>query len=238
MRIAILSDVHGNRFALEAVLKDIHAAKPDMVCNLGDCVWGGADPAGAWALQLRECPPSVRGNTEEFLLADVNELQEKTRQYREFVKGQLGGVPAELRDLPLTATVAGGEVLLAHGSTDSAWDALFLTEKPGENRPALPGEMLERIQDWPEARVVVVGHTHRENFLCWHGVTFVNAGPVSRQFQGDPAARWVLLEKRGNVWDVTFKRCEYDSEAAAQWALAHALDGEKEAAHLRTGRPD
>lgn len=85
------------------------------MCNLGDCVWGAADPAGAWALQLRDAPPTVRGNTDEFLLADPAELQEKTRQYRKMLERELGGVPPELAALPLTTTVAGGEVLLAHG---------------------------------------------------------------------------------------------------------------------------
>lgn len=236
MRIAVLSDVHGNRFALEAVLRDIHAASPDLLCNLGDCVWGSADPAGAWALQVQDAPPTVRGNTEEFLLAKPEDLQPQTRMIRNWLEKELGGVPAELRDLPLTATVAGGEVLLAHGSTTSAWDALLWTQEGGVDRLANDAELQARVAGWPGVKLVVVGHTHRELIWCRQGLTFVNAGPVSRQFQGDPAARWVLLEKQGTAWNVTFKRTEYDVEAAAQWALAHAPDGEKEAAHLRTGR--
>jgi predicted phosphodiesterase len=47
MKIAVFSDVHGNRFALEAVLQDISSHKPDLMLNLGDTVLGGADPAGA-----------------------------------------------------------------------------------------------------------------------------------------------------------------------------------------------
>ncbi|GAA5502480.1 hypothetical protein Dxin01_02224 [Deinococcus xinjiangensis] len=234
MNIAVLTDVHGNRFALEAVLADIRAEQPDLICNLGDCVWGGADPAGAWALQRREAPPTVRGNTDEFLLAEVSELAPQTREVRSWLEKELGGVPPELATLPLTATVAGGEVLLAHGSTNSAWDALFLTETADGVRPATPAELLLRVADWPEARVVVVGHTHRENLTVVEGITFVNAGPVSRQFTGDPAARWVLLKKHGGVWSVTFRRTEYDFEAAARWNAEHAGGGEVQ--QLRTGR--
>ncbi len=189
MKLAILRDVHGNRFALETVLKVLQAEEPDAVYNLGDCVWGGADPAGAWALQLRDAPPTVRGNTDEFLLADPADLQLQTRQYGEFVEGELGGVPSELSALPLTATVAGGEVLLAHGSTNSSWDALFLTEQGGELRPATDAEMLSWVAEWPGVRVVIVEDTYRENFRMAQGVTSVNAGPVSRQVTGDPAAR-------------------------------------------------
>ncbi|GMA14952.1 metallophosphoesterase family protein [Deinococcus metallilatus] len=235
MRVAILSDVHGNRFALEAVLADLQNAAPDVICNLGDTVWGGADPAGAWALQLHAAPPTVRGNTDEFLTAAPAELQPRTRTYRAFVERELGGVPPELAALPLTATVAGGEVLLAHGSTNSPWDALFLTGEGEGVRPALPGEMLERVAAWPGVRVVVVGHTHRENIASHRGVTFVNAGSVSRQGHGDPVARWVLLERRAGWWNVTFRRTPYDTEAAARWAEAHAPDGAQEARQLRTG---
>ena len=50
MRLAVLGDVHGNAFALDAVLADVRSAAPDALFNLGDTVWGGADPARAWAL--------------------------------------------------------------------------------------------------------------------------------------------------------------------------------------------
>ncbi|MPY65477.1 metallophosphoesterase family protein [Deinococcus sp. SDU3-2] len=226
MRLAILTDVHGNRFALEAVLEDLRSASPDAVHNLGDTVWGMADPAGAWSMQREHAPPSVRGNTDEFFLADPAELEAETRAYREFLEGQLGGTPAELSALPLTATVGEGEVLLAHGSPADAWEALF----------ALPeGERLARVRDWPGVRVVVVGHTHTEAVWTRGGVTFVNAGAVSRQKDGDPTARWVLLERRAGVWNVTFRRVPYDTGAAAEWAEAHAPDGGAEAYMVRTG---
>jgi len=235
MRLAILTDVHGNRFALEAVLEDLQSLTPDAVYNLGDTVWNGADPAGAWALQRQHAPPTVRGNTDEYLLADPAELDPETRAARALLERELGGVPLELAALPLTATAGDGEVLLAHGSTDSAWKALFLTEEGDAVRPAQPGEMLERVRGWPEARVVVVGHTHTENVASRRGVTFVNAGAVSRQKDGDPTARWVLLERRAGVWNVTFRRVPYDTEGAARWAEAHLPDGAQEARVLRSG---
>lgn len=226
MRLAILTDVHGNRFALDAVLEDLRATSPDAVHNLGDTVWGMADPAGAWALQREHAPPTVRGNTDEFFLADPSELEAETRAYREFLEGQLGGVPTELAALPLTATAADGEVLLAHGSPADAWESLFALSED---------ERLARVRGWPGARVVVVGHTHTEAVWTRGGLTFVNAGAVSRQKDGDPTARWVLLECRAGVWNVTFRRTPYDTEAAARWATDHAPDGGAEAYMVRTG---
>lgn len=232
MRLAVLSDVHGNAYALQAVLADIRAAAPDAVYNLGDTVWGGADPARAWAEQLEHAPPTVRGNTDETV---AGWHAGRAEQWRDWVVGQLPPeVPGVLGWLPTTAQAAGGELLLAHGSLHSAWDALFVGRS---GAAATPEELREQVREWPRARVVVVGHTHREQVACADGVTFVNVGPVSRQLQGDPAARWALLERRGPLWNVTLRRTAYDVEAAAAWALAHCPDGEKEAAHLRRGRP-
>lgn len=159
MRIAVFSDVHGNRLALEAVLQDIEEQKPDALANLGDQVWGGADPA----------------------------------------------------------------------------DALMLTRDAEAARPATLAEMVERTSAYSEAKVFVVGHTHTEMLFVRDGKTFVNAGAVSRQGYGDPAGRWVLLEERAGTWNVSFRRVLYDTEAAAQWALANCPIGEQEAKQLRTG---
>jgi predicted phosphodiesterase len=231
MRLAVLSDVHGNAFALDAVLADIRSASPDAVYNLGDTVWGAADPGRAWALQQESAPPSVRGNTDEFMLAELSDLQPATRLYREFVESQLGGVPAELRRLPVSLSVAGGEVLLSHGSPRDPWEYLMLSG----NALATPEELKDRLHG-TAAKVVVVGHSHTELLDTRLGISVVNAGSVSRQKYGDPAARWVLLDRGSGGWTVSFRRVEYDIEAAAHWAEWHGLDGAKEARQLRTGR--
>ncbi|AFZ65630.1 metallophosphoesterase family protein [Deinococcus peraridilitoris] len=237
MRIAVISDVHGNRFALEAVLEDLRAQSPDLIANLGDQVFGSADPAGAYALQRELKATEVRGNTEDMYTADLNDL-DNARSQVEWLRGQL---PPEsisyLSGLPLTQTLADGEVLLAHGSLTSAWEPLMFTAGMGgkPSRLANPDELLARAQAFPGTRVVVVGHTHREHLSSQHGVTFINAGSVSRQMHGDPAARWVLLEKRAGFWNVSFRRLQYDWDSAARWIEEHYPEGGAEARQLRTG---
>ncbi|WP_425145795.1 metallophosphoesterase family protein [Deinococcus sp.] len=127
----------------------------------------------------------------------------------------------------------GGELLLAHGRPDSAWEALMY--QGGPEQPTAPQELEARTADWPARRVVVVGHTHTELLRHWRSVSYVNAGAVSHQKDGDPCARWVLLERVKGRWNVQFWRVAYDVEAAAQWAVAHAPDGEWEARVLRRG---
>lgn len=236
MRIAVFSDVHGNRFALEAVLRGIEAQKPDAIANLGDQVWGGADPAGAWKLQQKVGAVTVRGNTDEFLSLPLEEL-EQFRALGEWLHTQLPpAAPATLMALPVVAELAGGAVVIAHGSLDNPSDALMLTREGGGARPATLAEMVKRTFAYPSAKVFVVGHTHTEMLFARDGKTFVNAGAVSRQGYGDPAARWVLLEEQNGAWSVSFRRVPYDTEAAARWALANCPVGEQEAEQLRTGK--
>ncbi|EYB68730.1 Metallophosphoesterase [Deinococcus phoenicis] len=238
MRLALLGDVHGNRFALEAVLADIRDTAPDQVLNLGDSVWGAADPAGAWALQAEHAPVTVRGNTDE----RVAGLRDGRAAMRGWLLAQLpADVPGILATRPTCADVAGGEVRVCHGSPRSPWEDLLLTEDGEHTRPAHFHEVRERLGDFTyEAggRVCVVGHTHHEMLAVVDGVTVVNAGPVSRQKDGLPLARWVLLTRRNGNWAAEFRRTVYDTQAAAAWARAHApaRQGDFEAEWLTRGR--
>ncbi|MDB5045449.1 MAG: metallophosphoesterase [Deinococcus sp.] len=232
MRLAILSDVHGNGFALRAVLDDLHAASPDALYNLGDTVWGASDPATAWALQAEFAPPTVRGNTDERLAG----MRTGKEEMRGWVASQLpANVAAQLGQLPTFVDVAGGEVRLAHGSPRDPWEALMLSGE--EERPATPAEMHERLGEL-SAAVCVVGHTHREMVTVLDAITLVNAGPISRQKDGLPLARWVLLTRQNGHWNIEFRRTPYDVQAAAAWARANAPTdiGEDEAAWLLAGQ--
>ncbi|AWN23213.1 metallophosphoesterase [Deinococcus irradiatisoli] len=222
MRLAILSDVHGNAFALEAVLEDIRSASPDALYNLGDTVWGVSDPARAWNLQVQHAPPSVRGNTDE----RVSGQRAGKDKLRGWLLGQLPTeVPQHLAALPTFLDVAGGEVRLAHGSPRDPWEALMLTETGDgdQERPATFAELCERLGGFA-GRVCVVGHTHREMLSVEQGLTVVNAGPMSRQKDGLPLARWVLLTRQNAHWNVEFRRVAYDVQAAAQWIRTKVPD--------------
>ena len=237
MKIAVFGDVHGNRFALEAVVEDIERYGPDAWVNLGDQLFGGADPAGAWELQQRLKAKygvsEMRGNTDERLGEPLTEVTEK-RAMLEWLHSVLPeGAGAYVSGLPTSVTLANGAVLAAHGAPDSAWTYLLLDGKSW----ASDAQVLERLGNTGNARVVVVGHSHQEHLRQIGGLTVVNVGAVSRQKDGSPLSRWVLLEGEGEVWNVTFQRVPYDVEAAARWAEEYAYHGGKEAAQLRTGRP-
>jgi len=237
MKIAVFRDVHGNRFALEAVVADIEQHEPDAWVNLGDQVFGGADPAGAWQLQQQLKAKygvlEVRGNTDERLGEALTEATEKRAMLDWLHQTLPEGTGAYVAALPTNVTLANGAVLAAHGTPDSAWTYLLLDGKTW----ASDALVLERLGDIGETRVVLVGHSHQEHLRQIGGLTVVNVGAVSRQKDGSPLARWVLLEGEGDRWNVSFRRVAYDVGAAANWAEEHAHHGKKEAAQLRTGTP-
>lgn len=240
MRIAIISDVHGNRFALEAVLADIGRETPDLLANLGDSVWGASDPAGAWRSLQGLDAATVRGNTDEMVAGRYSELcsnPDEAKPYADWLRAQLPeGAPGTLGALPLAAELADGEVVVAHGSLRDPWEPLMLEvgdEAFSQMPPAAPRAIAERIAG-VQAKVIVVGHTHRELISGVRGVTVVNAGPVSRPFDQHPA-RWLLLERRNGPWNVQFRRVPYDVQAAVAWAQANSPFGEQESRLLQVG---
>lgn len=236
MKIAVFGDVHGNRFALEAVVQDIERHEPDAWVNLGDQLFGGADPAGAWQLQqvLKASYGvlEVRGNTDERLGEPLTATTEKREMLTWLHEHLPEGAGAYVAGLPTAVALADGQVLAAHGTPDSAWTYLLRDDKAWASDELVR----ERLGDLGPARVVIVGHSHLEHVRQLGNVTVVNAGAVSRQKDGLPLARWVLLEEIEGVWSITFRRVPYDIEAAAQWAEVHAYQGSKEAAQLRSGK--
>ncbi len=233
MKLALFSDVHGNRFALEAVLKDIERYKPDALANLGDQVWGAADPAGAWTLQQSLGAVTVRGNTDDMLSTQFDSLDERAHAFGSWLRSKLPyEAPSELAELPTTAELADGEVVIAHGALTDPLSALLFnfSEKGLSQKP--DAALLEQAQTFPNAKVFVVGHTHREVLRSLSGTQFINVGPVSRYLDGYFVARWLLLEKQGEHWDIQFKRVPYDISKAVTWALEQSPFGKEERSML------
>ncbi|RJF72360.1 MULTISPECIES: metallophosphoesterase family protein [Deinococcus] len=236
MKIAVFGDVHGNQFALKAVVQDIEAQQPDVWVNLGDQLFGGADPLGAWHLQqqlkAQHGVHEIRGNTDERLGEQLTPDTEK-REMLEWLHAVLPASAGEyVASLPTSVTLAHGEVIAAHGTPSDPWEYLLREGKQW----ATDEQVHKRLGNTENARVVIVGHSHLEHVRQLGHLTVVNCGAVSRQKDGSPLARWTLLEGEKGVWNVTFRRVAYDMEAAAQWAEQYAYDGKKEAKQLRTGQ--
>lgn len=237
MRVAVLSDVHGNAFALEAVWREVRAASPDLVVNLGDQIEGAADPARAAALQAALAEGGaleVRGNNEEKLWAG-GRRNPVSQAYGGWLATQplAPGTLARLAALPLTARAGG--LFACHGTPESAWSALlWVWDERGFYRSRPPAELWALVAPL-EAEVVVCGHTHRAGATRVGDTLVVNAGSVSDQADGDPRARWTLLERRQGSWSVDFRATPYDVAGAVAWARAHSPFGAYEETLLTSG---
>jgi predicted phosphodiesterase len=243
VRVAVISDVHGNAYALDAVLEDLRAASPDLIINLGDQIEGSADPARAAALQAGLEALEVRGNNEEKLWPGGRRARVSLEVGAWLTTQVDAATLARLAALPLTARALDGRLLACHGTPESAWDMLLWEWQYGPQGSA-PGAGFYHARDPRELRaiveplnaeVVLCGHTHRPGATRVGDTLVVNTGSVSDQVDGDPRARWTLLERRSGGWTVDFRAVPYDIEAAVRWSRQHSPFGAFEAALLRSG---
>lgn len=235
MRIAVLSDIHANLTALEAVISDLRTVAPDLVIQGGDVVGGGPRPAEVID-RLRDVNwPGVYGNTDEMLWKPerVSETLQ-TPALAPIRDGLLAyTIPrtiaaigeerlAWLRALPLRHSL--GELSLVHATADDAWPVVPPTAGDAE---------LERGYGTLGAKVVVYGHIHRPFVRRLAGLTVVNAGAVSLSFDGDPRASYAVIDND----HVSIRRVAYDTDAEIE-LLLQSDDPFRTStiATLRTGR--
>jgi len=244
--IAVISDVHGNRWALEAVLEDVERRGIRRLVNLGDSLYGPLDPAGAAALLLPLNVPTVRGNEDRIIVDHDAEAGASTTLA--YVRSQLSADHLRwLAELPLSMAVEPG-LFLFHG-TPRRDDQYLLTDVTAEGlRSRPPGQLnalLVGIDQW----LLLCGHDHKPGELrLADGRLIVNSGSVGLQAytddgpyvhaiaNGTPHARYAILRRDDKVWYAEFVRIDYDWEQAAKTAAAHGRDDW--ALWLRTGRVD
>ena len=203
-RIAVLSDVHGNVVALEAVRKALKKEKPDVTLIAGDLVMNGPEP-GAAVDAIREMERDgaivVQGNTDiavadgdyaaAFPMLLESGITDAVRAAAEWAHDALDDDQlAWLRRLPAERRVRVGDdlVLLTHGSPGS--------QTQGFDRDLDPSTVLERISR-TDARVICCGHTHIPNIQEFGWKVVVNDGSAGYVFDGDPTASWALVTLDG-----------------------------------------
>lgn len=225
--LALFSDVHGNRPALEAVLGDLGARAIDRVYCLGDLVGYGADPNGVIDLMRGRRVQSILGNYDEGVGWETGDCgcfypDREARRIGEMSYAfTLSEVTAEgkayLRSLPreLHVGLAGRKVHLVHGSPRRINEYLL---RDRAERTFL------RLAEEETDDILCFGHTHDPWFRWYGGKLFVNAGSVGRPKDGDPRAAYVVLSAafEGPI-AVKIRRVAYDVEAAARAVLAAGL---------------
>jgi len=243
MRIAALTDIHGNLPALEAVLADIRVRGADRIVQLGDALSGPLWPAETAELLRSLALPCVRGNHERELGSEPARMAYASDR---FTREQLGASDLEwIRGWPMTLRL-GDDALLFHATPHDDDD--YLLEDPASGYAQLRPEadVAARLGD-ARARVLVCGHTHVPRVVRLRdGRTIVNAGSVGlpaytddaggfhRHENGSPHARYALVDIRHQRVEASIISVAYDWTASSARALRNGFPDW--ATWLSTGR--
>src|SRR5262245_6036424 len=209
MRIAVLSDIHGNLTALEAVIADLKTASPDLIVQGGDLV-GGSRNAEVIDVVRERGWPGVYGNADEMLWMPEQVTRnvpgpqfERMRnvvltQSIPFIREAIGEERLEwLRGLPKRWTRE--EVTVMHAGPDDVWQSPWSSAADGE---------LERVYGPLNTPAVVYGHIHYPFVRRLPTFTLANSGALSFSYDGDPRAAYVLIDDD----EIVVRRVEYDLE--------------------------
>lgn len=221
MRVAVVTDIHGNRRALQAVLSDLNQTAPDLIVHGGDLSFGGTHP-GEVIDQVRSLGwPGVIGNTDEVLWTQAR-LKEMAVAHPKLASllGRLQDIIAPmcarigdermawLKTLP--AVHIGDGFAVVHASPHDLWRAPMAEAADEEFRRTYAGRGVP---------IVVYGHIHVPHVRQLVGLTVASAGSVSQSYNGDRCAAYALID--GEI--VTIRRVEYDVEAEARELLCSGL---------------
>jgi diadenosine tetraphosphatase ApaH/serine/threonine PP2A family protein phosphatase len=224
MRIALLSDVHGNLPAFEAVLADVDTVSADEVWCLGDLVGYGAEPDGCVSLARDRCDLSLAGNHDLVVTGDIpiGDFSSSAAAAARWTQEAIGEDTLHyLKEL--SPSDPDREPALYHASPrDPVWEYV------------LSGWQADECLDEMDARVGAIGHSHvalwfrRDDSGKVSGATagadleqdlsegrwLVNPGGVGQPRDGDPRAAWLLLDT--GTWTATWRRVEYPIDDAAR----------------------
>lgn len=242
-RVAVLSDVHGNAVALDAVRRAIRRERPDAVIVAGDLVMNGPEPA-ATLDGIRELEADgaivVQGNT-DVAVADfdysaafpwlTDGVPDAFRAAAEWAHDELGDERLGwLRRLPAERRIVLEETMLlaCHASPGS--------QTQGFDQALDPSVILERVAR-TDARVICCGHTHLPEVRDLGWKVIVNDGSAGYVFDGDPTASWALVAVDGETVSAEVRRQDFDTMVVSNAISARGLPGDVyRAATVRTGK--
>jgi len=245
MKFAVLSDIHSNVFALEAVIADAQKHSVDLMVNLGDILYGPIAPKATYDLLMQYEMVTICGNQDRQIFeADAEEIASNPTM--KFIIDDLGDEPiAWMKSLPFDAQLS-PDVYLCHGTPDS--DLIYLLENVelGYARLRADSDIIKLLKG-QRSQLICCGHTHTPRTVSLTtGQTIINPGSVGLQAYTDDEptvhsmenytsmASYSIVEKAGDDWNIEQVRVPYDVElAVAECEKRDRLDWVH---FLRTGR--
>lgn len=209
MKLLIISDIHGNKEALNAVLDIPH---DDVIC-LGDLVDYGPSPRECIEYIQKESIPTIKGNHDNAVASKVDcgcgyKYKHLSIATREYTWKCLDEVHMDfLRKLPMQIEkeIAGSKFHFTHGSPRSMYEYI---------KPETPEQdVREMIKDL-NADFVIIGHSHIPFVRQVGDITIINPGSVGQPRDGDVHASCAIFDTEKN--SVQIIRCDYDMDSTCK----------------------
>ena len=207
-KVAVLSDIHGNQHALQAVLEDAENRGVKFFLNAGDSTGYGPFPNEVVELLHAKNIISVKGNFDLEVLQNAAKGKRESKIALDFARKQTSGTcKAYLSSLPeeIRLEINGKTVLLTHGSPESIDEHLY---------PNTPERRLKEIAKTAKADIIITGHSHVQLLRESGGAVFLNPGSVGRPNDGNPQAAYAVVQF--NPFSAELLRVDYDVFAAAK----------------------
>ncbi|MCP4764311.1 MAG: metallophosphoesterase family protein [archaeon] len=242
MKIAILSDIHGNSWALNDVLEDIKSKKIETIINLGDSLNGPLDPKGTFNLLVENNVLSISGNGDRLILESLESISKfKTMEY---VKTQIDNDVIDwLRKLPFE--LINNNIYCCHASPDS--DTSYLLENlKADHIEIKENSEIDKILKDIKQDIIVCGHSHVSRIVKTANKIILNTGSVGLHAYSDKLpiphkmenfnsyARYSIITLSENPVKIEQVAISYDYEAAAK--KAEKNERSDWAKWIRTGR--
>ena len=242
MKIAILSDIHGNSWALESVLADIKQKGINKIYDLGDSLYGPLDPKGTFDLIKEWNINSICGNQDRYIVENIDKDHEN--KTLSFVLNELSVHATDwLQALP-KERVIDDEIYLCHGTPNN--DTEYLIEKIYSDYVGIKQfETIDKQLSGVKQKIVLCGHSHSPSIIETTEKTIINPGSVGLPAYDDDLplphkienhnmkARYCILDLTGNLI-IEQIAVSYDFEKAAERAEMNKRDDW--AKWIRTGR--
>lgn len=222
MRIAVISDIHANVIALNAVIKHMEGQRIDKIIFLGDLVINGPHPKEALE-EMRRLSPSVwiKGNTDEWLHevgVGFKPNTEREEYLYELFKYANERLDLEEKEFLLSKPdkqlieIEGVNILCVHGSNRSMNEQIGIMTST---------ERFEQMINEIEADVLLCGHTHLTYVASFDGKKIINSGSISLSKDGDPRASYGILDIDKDNVSYSNYRVSYDIDRVINDAITN-----------------
>lgn len=212
MKIAFISDVHGNAIALDAVLDDIRKKNVDKIVVLGDLAYRGPEPKRSISLIKALNATVIKGNADDWIVRGVRKGEvpdaalDTMNQERDWTYAQLSQDDIDYLDNLPTETLFEENDIVFHGfhaTPTSLFDAVL----PDTSDEEIESELMKKVAD-----VYLYGHIHKSYIRTINGKTVINLGSIGLPFDGVTKASYAIVDVLDEGVSASIEKVAYDFE--------------------------